>query len=344
MRPESPIIAHPDAASKVPPISRLWRSNGFSIIVSAALHAALFAGFYQMAFREQKPARRIIIPEARLAPGVGGEGASPGPLKPGEPPKLSPAPAGATAAGATAAPGGVAWSEMPVLSLSAGAESSSLVGSITGAERPSNLGGSAFSGAGALTGYGLGTGGAAGGGGGGVVGAPATNFFGATGNAYKVVYVVDVSNSLMITLDKELVREMKGSIQAMIPTQQFHIILAKANQVVEFGPGKLVNASGQRKQEAMSFIENMARIRDPGLPDPVEAIRRAFDADPELIYFLSDGDYKDHEKEALTALVSQRSPRGEVKITGIAFGYGDAGFLERLARQTGGNFRKVDPK
>jgi len=173
---------------------------------------------------------------------------------------------------------------------------------------------------------------------------PSTSFFGVAGNAYKVVYMIDVSNSLMMTLDRQIAAEMKRAIRDLTASQQFHIILATPLNVIEFGPKRLVYATGANKRAAMEFIEaNIRPTQDRGIHAPVEGLRRAFDLRPELVYFLSDGDFfLEAEREALKKLVAEKSPNGEIKLTTLGFGSGDKGLLEQLARQTGGNFRYTD--
>ena len=108
--------------------------------------------------------------------------------------------------------------------------------------------------------------------------------------------MVDVSASLMIYID-DIVREMRDSIRGLIPTQKFHIVLARPRQVEELASRRLVPAIARYKKEADTFLATIDRIPKPGKADPIEAMRRAFAVGPDLIYFLSDGDYTDIENE-----------------------------------------------
>ena len=48
--------------------ARILHSGTFALLVSVVLHAAVFAGLHMIVFRQGDELRRVIIPEARLAP------------------------------------------------------------------------------------------------------------------------------------------------------------------------------------------------------------------------------------------------------------------------------------
>lgn len=306
-------------------LRRLGRSNAFTISLSVLVHGAAFLAFYQMTFRKESKPHREIVPEARLVPRSGATT-----VQPAQMPRLSPQPAPAPDDDRPAElPRTLPLSEMPLLAanLTGGPDA---VAPEMPQDRPSKA-------APSLLGPTYASGGA------GPVG-PATSFFGVAGNAYKVVYMIDVSNSLMITLDRQIAAEMKRAIRDLTASQQFHIILATPVRVIEFAPGRLVYATGANKQAAIEFIEkNIRPTQDRGVHAPVEGLRRAFDTGAELVYFLSDGDFfLEEEREALKKLVAEKSQHGEIKLTTLGFGSGDQGLLEQLAKQTGGNFRYTD--
>ncbi|MEP0844716.1 MAG: hypothetical protein HRF43_18615 [Phycisphaerae bacterium] len=328
-------------------LQRLGRSNGLTLGISAVLHGAVFLGFYRVVLREDSPPRQIIIPEARLAPAGGAAG---NPSVP--PPRLDPRPAppplsGSVGSIASAGPTAVSplqLNELPVLAVNLTGGSGFVVGAPPGtATGPS---GSAVLGAsGSLLGSGYAAGGR--GGSGGLVG-PATTFFGAAGNAYRVVYVVDVSASLRIYLS-DVKKQLISSIQALTPSQQFQIITnqfdrtAKADAIREFAPNRLVYATEKNKREAVGFV-NALRV-ETGVFDPLGTLRRAHQLQPELIYLLSDGDYP-NVADDLLKLVKDLNARHPAKITAISFDPAprSRGLLEAVTRQTGGFFRLVEFK
>ena len=171
--------------------------------------------------------------------------------------------------------------------------------------------------------------------------APSSGLFGQAGNAYKVVYVVDVSASLILFTD-DIVQEMSDSIRSLVPTQQFHIVLAKPLEVDEFGPRRLVPAISKYKKEAVDYVSGIKRIPVGGGADPIEAFRRAFAVKPELIYFLTDGMYDNIEKTLETTLDQLNKDRS-VAITIIGFNplqRSDA-VLQRIAKTHGGHLRVI---
>ncbi len=310
-------------------------SASIAWLISLLLHGALFAGLWQMVYSETLPPRRIIIPEARLAPSE----ATAGELTPSNSPLRSPEPAG-TPPLKLDAPMDLPASEwptppplpdaLPVIAAPAGEPaglSSSFVSAVVSPAPAAGAGsGSARSGTGgggpaALAGVG-----------------PVTGFFGQGGNAYKVVYVVDASASLSYYMN-DVVEQMRKSIRDLVPTQSFHIIVTYNREVREFSPRRLVPANAQYKREASTFL---GTITSGGKADPIEAMRRAFAVRPELIYFLSDGDYRDIQEELERTLV-QLNADGGVAITTIGFDPSPAPteLLKRIAQRHHGHFRLV---
>ena len=291
-------------------VARITRSNGFAWGLSLAFHALVFGVLWASVFRNEDGSRREIIPEARLAvlPGP----VIPQPLPFPRPARESPAEArppevptdpGVLAAGST---------EPGVLALPPGLTASR-----------GKLGETAP----------LPTGPAA---------APMSRFFGQTGNAYKVAYVVDVSASLMVYIG-EIAREMNASIEALVPTQQFQVVLAMpGGEVQEFAEGRMVPAIGQYKRQAGAFIERIRGRPAPGAADPIRGLERALAVGPELIYFLTDGDYRNIEAE-LERRLEELNPQGGVRINTIGFdpSPGPRSLLERIARRHGGRCRIV---
>ncbi|UCD28106.1 MAG: hypothetical protein JSV03_13575 [Planctomycetota bacterium] len=290
-------------------MSRLAKSNPFAWTISIILHAIVFLALYQIVFQESAQPKKYIIPEARLV--AGADAKLP---QPTAPLKLSRQPL----------PDSFSRPKIQEPPITAVTLDTSSISALTERDKP-DTSIPLTSAASVST---LNTG-------------PASSFFGIAGNAYKVVYVVDVSASLMIYID-EIVREMRESIRALLPTQRFHIVLAKPRKVVEFSPRRLVPAIGKYKTRANSFIDTITGIPQPGKADPIEAMKRAFAVRPQLIYFLTDGDYPDIQSD-LELTLQQLNTNQEVKITTIGFdpSPNPRTLLERIARDHGGNFRMV---
>lgn len=296
---------------------RVWGSSTFAWIVSGGLHGLLFLGFYMAVLREEPVARRVIIPEARLA-AAGESGMARAHDQ--KPLQLNLRPESVSR-----------QLERPDDRIVSSVVMDDVPSLVLPAERPTE-------GTGPLAGRVAG---------GTLAQAPVSSFFGQTGNAYRVVYVVDVSASLMIYID-DIIREMRDSIRGLIPTQKFHIVLARPRQVEELPPRRLVPAIARYKKEADAFLATIDRIPKPGKADPIEAMRRAFAVEPDLIYLLSDGDYADIE-DLLEGELQRLNARKDVCITAIGFHpprpAGDKPeLLQRIAQWHNGHFRLVEMK
>jgi hypothetical protein len=324
-------------------LQRLGRSNASTITLSVLLHGSVFLAFYHVAFREARPRPTLIIPEARLAPAGG-----PAPSRSGEMPKLTlqptpPPPDNAGKITGTVGPAGgspLVLSELPVVAVNLTNGAGWVVGDADG----SSHGSASLAGAGSSGGSLLGTGYAGTSRGGASVG-PMASFFGAVGNAYKVVYVVDISVSVSLYLP-DIVKEMSNSIRGLTPAQQFHILTSISSlhgelEMAEFGPHRLVYATERYKQDAFQFMKNFQS--KTGAFDPIKTMTRAYELKPELIYFLSDGDYDDVTND-LPRKVRELYARHPAKITIITFNPHPrhVQLLETIARDTGGHFRLVE--
>ncbi len=166
-------------------------------------------------------------------------------------------------------------------------------------------------------------------------GAPKASFYGSGGNAYKICYVIDRSGSLMFTFDY-LRDELKRSIRALKPAQQFHLIFFSTGKPQEMSAGKLVYATPTNKDLAFRYLDTVV---PGGRTDPRPALERAFKYKPELIYFMTDG--ADFPTEVLDRL--ERLNRGKkVKINTFSFvDRGGEELLKQIAKEHGGRYTHV---
>lgn len=331
-----------DASELKPPnvpcwTSRLVRSRFFAVCLSVVLHGALFLGFYAMGFA-RADTRRVIIPEARLASDPSArQHTKHAPPKLTETPRIAPD---------TAVPA-PRLDELPIISVEPAAPDPTDVPASGSPALPAVHATNSVPSPGATAA-------------GGIIG-PVSRFFGQVGNAYRIVYVVDVSYSLDRYTD-EIIREMQDSIRNLIPSQEFHIVLAVGDEVREFAPRRLVPANAAYKNMAFDFIRSISTPQ-VGSADVAEAMRCAFAAQPELIYFLTDGDYVDFmstdeaTQTELEAVLNRLNPGKDVRITVIGFGVlppdkqqpgtrdpPQRKFLQRIAETHGGHCRLVEPE
>ncbi len=155
--------------------------------------------------------------------------------------------------------------------------------------------------------------------------------------ARKIVYVVDRSGSMILTL-KGVISELRESIGGLRRSQKFHVIFYNSGSPLENPPQRLVSAIQAHKRNAYEFF---SKIQPSGGTDPRPALRRAFAVKPDLIYFLSDGDFQEHNAGVLKLLKRLNGDK-HVRIYTLAYvSQAGAAILERIAREHNGEFRFV---
>ncbi len=155
--------------------------------------------------------------------------------------------------------------------------------------------------------------------------------------ARRIVYVVDRSGSMLTTF-AGVVRELKESIGGLRRSQRFHVIFFNSGQPLEKPPRRLVSAVRSHKRAAYQFFST---ITPAGNTDPRPALRRAFAVEPDLIYFLTDGEFQEHARSTLTML-DRMNRHKKVRIFTIAYvNQHGAAVLERIAREHNGEYRFV---
>ncbi len=155
--------------------------------------------------------------------------------------------------------------------------------------------------------------------------------------ARRIVYVVDRSASMQATMGAVL-DELEESISKLRRSQKFHVIFYNEGAPLENPPRRLVSAIRAHKRDAFEFFNT---IEAQGGTDPRPAMKRAFAVDPDLIYFLTDGDFRGVEADLLTAL-RKLNRASNVRIFTIAYLSPAGGaVLERIAREHNGEYRFV---
>ncbi len=129
--------------------------------------------------------------------------------------------------------------------------------------------------------------------------------------------------------------EMRRSISALRRSQKFHVIFFNSGPPLENSPERLVSAIRAQKERFYLFLQN---VYPEGSTDPAPAMRRAFATEPDLIYFLTDGDFNPN----LVSKLDRWNKDRLVKIFTIAyFDRSGAALLETIARRNDGQFRFV---
>jgi Ca-activated chloride channel family protein len=213
--------------------------------------------------------------------------------------------------------------------------------------------GRAGSGSGLAGGGGTGTGGSGGGSGGGHGSGEGrgTSLFGATDTGKKYVYVIDRSFSMdssgsgpaPLSVAKD---ELTASLQRLDEFQQFQIIFYNSDGqfVLESSTGASDYFWGTDTQR-LSAVRQFRLVQPSGGTDHVPALERALQFEPDVVFFLTDG-----QEPQVTSAELQRIRRlnRRARIHCIEFGEGtritgqdgiDPGnWLQKLALDNGGQY------
>src|SRR5688572_16001521 len=186
-------------------------------------------------------------------------------------------------------------------------------------------------------------------GGGGGIG-PKANFVGISGNARRVVYVCDATGTMLGLKFKLLQKQLYKAIDILKPIQGFNVVFFKggdsnaewSNPFAE----ELVVANPQNKQRVRQFIDQF-QVVGKGT-NPLPALQAAFAQKPQLVYFLTDGEFNNVVGyEQVLAEVRRLNADKTVKVNTIAFMSVDPKAeeaLQKMARENGGRFVKVSDR
>lgn len=165
-----------------------------------------------------------------------------------------------------------------------------------------------------------------------------TSFFGLTAQGQKFVFVVDASSSMRRpsfgperTLFNRVKLEIMRSIRRMTEQQQFFIVFF--NDSLFPMPAKSLVAAEQDTQQY--YLRWMSQMKSGGQTDPEDAIQLALRLQPDVIYFLTDGEFH----RGLVKRIAGMNRAGVVIHT-INYGSDDDGSvsLREIAEQNGGAY------
>ena len=186
-------------------------------------------------------------------------------------------------------------------------------------------------------------------GGGGGIG-PKANFVGISGNARRVVYVCDATGTMLGLKFKLLQKQLYKAIDILKPIQGFNVIFFKGGDSnAEWSnpfADELVVANPANKQKVRQFIDQF-QVVGKGT-NPLPALQAAFAQKPQLVYFLTDGEFNNVVGyDQVLAEVRRLNADKSVKVNTIAFMSEDAKAeeaLQKMARENGGRFVKVSDR
>ncbi len=206
--------------------------------------------------------------------------------------------------------------------------------------------GSGTSGASGDLGLGKGGSGLSTGGQGGTVRA---EYFGVQGEGHRFVYVIDRSDSMNGFEGKPFRRakdELRKSLSSLGPTHQFQVVFYNDTPLPYGGLAgrgpQLLHGDDSSKELASRFVDQIHAI---GGTNHVDALRMALAMGPDVLFFLTDGDFPQPPANAIENILTRASRTGTT-IHCIQFGEGNrsAGsrWISHLAESSGGKFQYVD--
>jgi hypothetical protein len=179
-----------------------------------------------------------------------------------------------------------------------------------------------------------------------------TSFYGARGNARRIVFLIDASGSIIEALPW-VIQELSRTIAQLSPQQSFTVIFFQQNRAVEVPPPGLKRATAQNKSRVIEWIDPASHNVTPeGRGNPLKAIELALRYNPQLLFILSDditgrGRFEVDQRQLIRDVLAAN--RSNTKINTIQFLYPDPltevglkGTLELIAERTGGVYRFVD--
>jgi len=156
-----------------------------------------------------------------------------------------------------------------------------------------------------------------------------------------VVFVCDASASALNKL-ATLKDQLQKAVAALGPSQSFNIIFLSDGKCVTFDRTQLVTASAESTRNVFRFLDDVTAT---GTGNPIPGLRLALQLQPQVIYFMTGGDFLNDEgvKDAIERLVHDR----KVKINTLGLvERQDADtsflvFLEQIAKDSGGVYKRV---
>jgi hypothetical protein len=159
----------------------------------------------------------------------------------------------------------------------------------------------------------------------------------------KIVFLCDATGT-MINKFALLRAELTKAIDNLKPGQSFNIVFffdgPKAASINNLE--SLLLATPENKRKAYKFMEDFSTT---GQTDPLPGIRLAFKMQPQLIYFLSDGEFNNLVPYVqVVAEIDKLNKDRKTRVNTIQFGTYDKqaeGVLRLIASEHGGAFRFI---
>jgi hypothetical protein len=171
------------------------------------------------------------------------------------------------------------------------------------------------------------------------------NYYGIHAQGNRFVFVVDSSTSMAGIRWESAVRELLTCLGRLPADSEFYVIFfsdrteymfRKGPNEVEFQPNTYESLA--RTRQWISSID-LGRSTQP-----LAALRTAVDMEPDAVFLLSDGEFRDSTLTWLRSTINRKTRANELVVPIHAIGlFSQAGLgcLREVASRSGGEFRQV---
>lgn len=137
--------------------------------------------------------------------------------------------------------------------------------------------------------------------------------------AKSIVYVLDRSGSMQDVFPL-LKRELKKAVGTLDDDQSFNVLWFKARKYDELSK-RLLPATMANKRKAFEVID---AIQPEGHTNPIDALRRAFGYQPDVLFLISDADFFPNN-DRVVRLIGERNRRRLTTVNTILVVYDEGG-------------------
>ena len=164
-----------------------------------------------------------------------------------------------------------------------------------------------------------------------------TSFYGVEATGQSFVYILDNSGSMRGIRWQEARDELIRSLSQLDEEQQFMVLLYNSR------PNIMLNLRGRNFQFLRATDENRAQVirwltrqQPDGNTMPLTSVKLALSLKPDSVFLLSDGLFQDNT----VGFLGQLTEKPVVHTFAYKSPFG-AGFLQRIALDSGGEFRQI---
>ena len=169
---------------------------------------------------------------------------------------------------------------------------------------------------------------------------PVTFFGSGSGSSVaSVIFVVDRSASMDGDRLKTAKVELNRSIRRLTVANMFNVVFFSNDRYHKPCWDRMVLATTENKDKAYRFVKDMTT---DGGTEPASAMRQAISSRPDLIYFLTDGEFEKSVVNDIRSCLRKDTGGKKIRINTIAFqNKRGESLLRKIAGLSSGQYRYV---